>query len=80
MTKLFFPVTPAGTICTWLPAATKEDAWALLLADAAHMPYRTKAEFKLRGYSVREMPAEMAEAFPPESAYKHSTTIKQRQS
>ena len=48
----YVPVTPAGTPCTWLSSKTEDKAWAALLKDAAHMPYKTVENFKLRGYTV----------------------------
>ena len=50
----YIPVTPGGTPCTWLRANTEEKAWANLLWDARHMPYKTIENFKLRGYTVEE--------------------------
>ena len=52
--KVFVPVTPAGTPCTWLESDTEEKAWAALMKDAAHMPYKDKAAFVKRGYTVEE--------------------------
>ncbi len=49
---VYCPVTPAGTLCTWLSASTPEQAWANLLVDAAHMPYCGNEGFKQRGYTV----------------------------
>lgn len=48
----FVPITPAGTPCTWLMSKTEKEAWERLLKDAAHMPYKTKANFQKRGYTV----------------------------
>lgn len=58
----FIPVTPAGTPVIWSAgsrgpgklnaAQTEDEAWANLLADAAHMPYRNKADLIERGYTV----------------------------
>lgn len=53
----FIPVTPAGTACMWLAAGTEEKAWANLLREAAHMPYRGIAGFKKRGYTIAELAA-----------------------
>ena len=59
----FVPITPGGTPVIWdaggrrgqLNAAKTEDqAWANLLADGAHMPYRDKAAFIERGYTIEE--------------------------
>lgn len=50
----FIPYTPAGTPCTWLAATTEDQAWANLLEDAAHMPYKTIENFKKRGYIVEQ--------------------------
>lgn len=48
------PVTPGGTVCDWLMAKTEDEAWANLLRDAAHMPYKTKENFIARGYTVEK--------------------------
>lgn len=48
----FYPVTPAGTVCYWLPSETEDEAWEKLMEDAAHMPYRNKQAFVERGYTV----------------------------
>lgn len=48
----YIPETPAGTVLTHLKAKTEEQAWANLLRDAAHMPYRGIEGFKARGYKV----------------------------
>ncbi len=53
---LYCPVTPGGTICTWLVSASEDGAWQNLLADAAHMPYKGREGFEARGYSVIEIP------------------------
>lgn len=59
----FVPVTPAGTpvpygaYCTptkTLAAKTREQAIKNLMADAAHMPYKTWADFAARGYTIEE--------------------------
>lgn len=50
--KRFVPVTPGGTVCTWLISESKKKAWKALMKDAAHMPYGTKEKFILRGYTV----------------------------
>lgn len=52
--KKFYPVTPAGTVITWLKSTTREEAIAKLLKDAAHMPYKTWENFEKRGYTIRE--------------------------
>jgi hypothetical protein len=72
--KKHYPVTPGGTIVTWLASDTADEAWAKLLADASHMPYKTKAEFKLRGYSVKQMDAALATDKPPMN-YKFSDEL-----
>lgn len=54
MATQFVPVTPGGTACVWLASPTEEEAWAKLLKDAAHMPYKTVEGFKARGYTVEE--------------------------
>jgi hypothetical protein len=48
----WIPSTPAGTLLPWLEAPTEAKAWANLLKDAAHMPYRGIEGFKRRGYTV----------------------------
>lgn len=53
--KGFVPVTPGGTYCFWLAAPTEKEAWARLLKDAAHMPYRGVEGFRRRGYTVEEV-------------------------
>lgn len=59
MEKLWFPVTPANTIVRWLGRETEEAAWAALLVDAAHMPYKGKEGFHKRGYRVISLPASL---------------------
>ena len=54
-TEKFVPVTPAGTVLTWLASPTEAKAWAALMKDAAHMPYRGIEGFKRRGYTVENM-------------------------
>lgn len=51
-TTVYFPETPAGTVLTHLESKTEEEAWAKLLKDARHMPYKTKEDFIKRGYKV----------------------------
>lgn len=51
---IFVPVTPGGTPCGWLASNTEAQAWAKLLKDAAHMPYRGVDGFKKRGYMVEQ--------------------------
>lgn len=48
----FVPVTPGGTFVMHLKRKTEKEAWAALLKDAAHMPYKTKEGFVKRGYEV----------------------------
>ena len=50
----YVPVTPGGTVCTWLERETEDQAWAALLKDAAHMPYQNRTEFEKRGYTVEQ--------------------------
>jgi hypothetical protein len=54
MREQYVPVTPGGTPCVWLAAKTEAQAWANLLVDAAHMPYKTIENFKKRGYRVEK--------------------------
>jgi hypothetical protein len=54
MAKRYIPVTPGGTPCDWLASATEQGAIDNLLRDAAHMPYKTWENFKLRGYEIME--------------------------
>jgi hypothetical protein len=56
---LYVPVTPGDTPCTWLAKPTEAEAWAALLKDAAHMPYRTIEGFILRGYTMERWPADL---------------------
>lgn len=51
----YVPITPGGTLCTWLASSTEAEAWAKLLKDAAYMPYNDIAGFKARGYTVEKM-------------------------
>ena len=48
----YYPVTPGGTVCTWLESSTEDEAWDKLMVDAAHMPYEDKQAFITRGYTV----------------------------
>jgi hypothetical protein len=50
--KKFVPMTPGGTALMHLASPTEKAAWLKLLRDAAHMPYKTQANFKKRGYTV----------------------------
>ena len=50
----WIPETPGGTMLYELRSKTEDEAWAKLLKDAAHMPYKTKANFIKRGYTVSE--------------------------
>ncbi len=50
----YFPVTPGGTVCTWLESNTEAEAWDKLLKDASHMPYKGKRGFIQRGYTVEK--------------------------
>ena len=50
--RIFVPITPGGTICIWLEAKTKKQAWKNLIKDAEHMPYGNKKGFISRGYTV----------------------------
>lgn len=50
----YVPYTPAGSACNWLAAETEQEAWKNLMADAAHMPYKTQADFEKRGYTVQK--------------------------
>lgn len=54
MSEQYIPVTPAGTPLVELGAKTEAQAWAKLLKDAAHMPYKTIENFKKRGYTVEK--------------------------
>ena len=49
---LFIPITPAGTPLLHIGAKTETKAWANLLREAAHMPYKTIENFKIRGYTM----------------------------
>lgn len=50
----YVPITLAGTPCTWLERQSEDEAWAALLKDAAHMPYKTKDNLIRRGYTVEK--------------------------
>lgn len=52
MIKYWIPETPAGTPLFHLRSTTEDQAWDKLLKEAAHMPYKTKANFQARGYKV----------------------------
>ena len=52
---IFVPITPGGTVCIWLEASTRKQAWKNLLKDAEHMPYKDKGAFVKRGYSVEKL-------------------------
>jgi hypothetical protein len=49
------PFTPADTPLFHLEAESIDRAWANLLEDAKHMPYKTRENFEKRGYTVKEM-------------------------
>lgn len=53
---MYVPITPGGSPCTWLASPTEAEAWAALLKDAAHMPYKDQAAFEARGYTVEHWP------------------------
>ena len=48
----FVPITPGGTILIQLEKETEQEAWDMLLKDAAHMPYKSIKDFKKRGYKI----------------------------
>lgn len=50
----YVPVTPAGSALPHIAGKTESEAWSNLLKDAAHMPYKTIANFKARGYTVEK--------------------------
>lgn len=55
--KKYYPVTPGGTVCTWLAADSEEQAINNLLRDASHVPYEgwdspNGMGFKQRGYTI----------------------------
>lgn len=52
---MYVPVTPGGTVCTWLESSTEDEAWEKLLEDASHMPYDGREGFEARGYTVVEL-------------------------
>ena len=56
----YVPITPGGTACTWLASPTEDEAWAALLKEAAHMPYKTKENFIARGYTIERWPGGIA--------------------
>tara|TARA_R110000822_G_scaffold289060_1_gene410333 strand:+ start:39 stop:233 length:195 start_codon:yes stop_codon:yes gene_type:complete len=49
---IYIPVTPGGTVCHWLSADNKAEAWENLFTDAGGIPYKNKQEFVDRGYKV----------------------------
>jgi hypothetical protein len=54
------PVTPGGTVCTWLCAPTEQEAIDNLLHEASHMPYDGWDKpgcygFKERGYTIEQV-------------------------
>lgn len=51
----YVPYTPAGTPCVRLASDTKEEAIKRLLKDAAHMSYKTWANFERRGYTIEQV-------------------------
>ena len=53
--KYWYAFTPAGTLCYETGAATREGAIKNLLVAAAHMPYKTWANFRKRGYTVEQV-------------------------
>jgi len=55
MTTTYLPIPPARTACVWIAARAEAEAWRNLLRDAAHMPYKTKAEFIKIGYTVEQL-------------------------
>lgn len=50
--EMFVPVTPGGSVLVELKRNSEAAAWAALLRDAGHMPYKTIEAFKKRGYVV----------------------------
>lgn len=50
----YVPITPGGTVLGWLARDTEDAAWQALMQDAAHMPYRNRAGFEKRGYTVEK--------------------------
>ena len=54
----YVPVTPAGSTMLYgmdgkmLAAKTEAGAWANLMREGAHMPYKDKTAFVKRGYTV----------------------------
>ncbi len=51
-TTKYIPMTPGGSPLTHLKSRSEDEAWAKLMKEAAHMPYKNKAEFQARGYWV----------------------------
>lgn len=54
----YVPITPGGTICDWMHAATEDEAWGNLLEYSAFLPYPGKQGFIDRGYKVEKMECE----------------------
>jgi hypothetical protein len=53
MKKHYYAFTPAGTLLYETEAETEKKCIAKLLKAAAHMPYGTWENFKVRGYTVK---------------------------
>ncbi len=55
--KIYWPATPAGSVCADLESKTEQEAWVkLLAATQAHgMPYHSVEDLKERGYEIIEL-------------------------
>lgn len=52
MSKLYYAVTPAGTLLSDTESNGFDGAVKNLLEQAAHMPYKNWKEFQERGYTI----------------------------
>ncbi len=59
MKKTYVPSTPAGTLLFHLESKTRKEAIKKVMREAAHMPYKTWADFEKRGYVIEEMEDEI---------------------
>lgn len=57
----YVPITPDGTPLVNLSSLTEAVAWEVLMDEASHMPYGSRAAFEERGYTVAHWPGWEAE-------------------
>jgi hypothetical protein len=60
--KMYYPVTPAGSVLMHLLSKTRAVAIERLMREAAHMPYKTWGDFQRRGYTIETLEPEEGEA------------------